>query len=47
MSEYDYENAPAIRLAVTTGRHYEQRWVNGWYYNPVYPGTYFYPLSEQ
>jgi peptide/nickel transport system substrate-binding protein len=47
MSEYDYENAPAIRLAVATGRHYEQRWVNGWYYNPVYPGTYFYSLSEQ
>jgi peptide/nickel transport system substrate-binding protein len=45
LQEYDYEVAPAIRLAVATGRHYEQRWVEGWYYNPIYPGTYYYSLS--
>jgi peptide/nickel transport system substrate-binding protein len=25
-------------------RHYEQVWVRGWYYNPAYPGEYFYVL---
>jgi len=42
-----YELTPDIILAVATGRHYEQRWVVGWYYNPIYPGNYFYPLSKQ
>lgn len=32
----DYEYAPAIRLAVATTRHYQQRWVGGYYYNPIY-----------
>ncbi|NJN43867.1 MAG: ABC transporter substrate-binding protein [Anaerolineae bacterium] len=45
LQEYDYEVAPAIRLAVATGRHYEQRWVGGWYYNPIYPSNYYYSLS--
>lgn len=48
MTVVDYENAPGIRLAVPTGRHYEQRWVEGWYFNPVYPGeTYYYALSKK
>jgi peptide/nickel transport system substrate-binding protein len=45
LQEYDYSLASAIRGAVATGRHYEQRWVEGWYYNPIYPGSYFYSLS--
>ncbi len=28
------------------GRHYEQPWVCGWFYNPAYPGDYFYVLSK-
>ena len=40
LTQLDYENAPAIRLAVVTGRHYEQRWVEGWYYNPIAPAFY-------
>ena len=36
LTKKDYEYAPAIRLAVATGRHYEPRWVTGWYYNPIY-----------
>lgn len=42
LQEYDYEVAPAIRLAVPSGRHYEQRWVQGYYYNPIYPSEYYY-----
>lgn len=28
-------------------RHYEQPWVRGWYYNPAYPGEYFYVLWKE
>ncbi len=41
-----YDNATMILLPLGTGRHYEQRWVNGWYYNPIYSGVYFYVLSK-
>ena len=26
------------------GRHFERDWVNGWYYNALYPGYYYYSL---
>ena len=42
-----YDTASLIPLFVPTGRRYQQRWVKGWYYNPIYPGTYFYPLSRE
>ena len=34
------EDCPNIPLAVAVGRHFEQAWVCGWYYNPAYPGVY-------
>ena len=42
-----YDNAPGILLATATARRYEQRWVQGYYYNPIYSGLYFYALSKQ
>jgi peptide/nickel transport system substrate-binding protein len=33
-------DCPSITLAQPVGRHFERDWVNGWYYNPVYPGIY-------
>jgi peptide/nickel transport system substrate-binding protein len=42
-----YELAPVILGSVALGRHYEQRWVQGWYYNPIYSDQYFYVLSKQ
>jgi peptide/nickel transport system substrate-binding protein len=42
-----YDNAPQIILAVATGRHYEQRWVQGYYTNPIAPGYYYYSLSKK
>ncbi len=42
-----YDTASSIPLFVATGRRYQQRWVNGWYANPIYPGTYYYPISLQ
>jgi peptide/nickel transport system substrate-binding protein len=42
-----YAAAPDILLTVQNTRQYEQRWVQGYYYNPIYPGFYFYALSKQ
>jgi peptide/nickel transport system substrate-binding protein len=39
-----YEEAISIPLAQPTGRHYERDWVQGWHYNPIYPGIYFYTM---
>jgi len=42
-----YDTANTITLFVPKNRFYVQRWVQGWYYNPLYPGTYFYPLWKE
>ncbi len=41
-----YEQAPGILLFIPVQRHYQQRWVNGWYDNPAYTGLYFYVLRK-
>jgi peptide/nickel transport system substrate-binding protein len=42
---HDYAiNVAHIQLLA---RHYEQVWVRGWYYNPAYPGQYFYVLWKE
>ncbi len=41
-----YDSAAHIILAIPTTRHYEQRWVNGYYYNPIYSNFYYYVLSK-
>jgi peptide/nickel transport system substrate-binding protein len=42
-----YDTASVIPLFVSTTHRYQQRWVVGWYYNPIYSGTYWYPLSKK
>jgi peptide/nickel transport system substrate-binding protein len=42
-----YDAAPTILLAVQQSRLYTQRWVQGYYYNPIYPGYYFCALSKK
>lgn len=39
-----HEEVPSIPLVQPLGRHWERDWVRGWYYNPAYPGEYFYHL---
>jgi peptide/nickel transport system substrate-binding protein len=41
-----YEQAPVLLLYQSLGRRYQQRWVHGWYNNPLYPGLYFYALGK-
>lgn len=36
--------APGFVTAQAAGRHFERDWVEGWYYNPIYPGNYVYDL---
>ena len=40
-----YDDTLSVILAQATGARYEQRWVNGWYYNAANPGTYYYGMS--
>jgi len=42
-----YDTASSIPLFVPTNRRYQQRWVEGWFANPIFPGTYYYPISKQ
>jgi peptide/nickel transport system substrate-binding protein len=41
-----YEDAIDIFLVDARGRHWERTWVDGYVYNPMWPGTNFYVLSK-
>ena len=42
-----YDNASVIPMYVSTSRRYQQRWVQGWFGNPIFFGTYYYGISKQ
>ncbi len=44
LTQIYYEEVPSFIIYQPLGRHYERTWVHGWYYNPIYPGIYAYPL---
>ena len=47
LQNLSYENALDIWLDQQQGRHYEQLWVKGYYYQPNYEGNfYFHVLSK-
>jgi peptide/nickel transport system substrate-binding protein len=39
-----YAEMPTMTATQPLERHWERQWVQGWYYNPSYPGYYFYHL---
>lgn len=41
-----YENALDVFMVQAQTRVYMRDWVKGYYYNPTYPGFYFYSLSK-
>ena len=41
-----YDNCYYIWTAQATNFHVEQVWVDGYYFNPMYPGLYFYTYSK-
>jgi peptide/nickel transport system substrate-binding protein len=47
LNQQVHDLAPQILLATATQRYYLQRWVTGWFYNPIYSGDYFYSLSKE
>ncbi len=41
-----YDNCYYIWTAQATNFHVERTWVSGYYFNPMYPGLYFYTYSK-
>ena len=41
-----HELASSILLFHVNGRSYQQRYINGWYANPMYSNKYYYALSK-
>lgn len=46
LQDLSYKNALDLFVVQPQNRFYEQMWVKGYYYNPIYPGVYFYSLSK-
>jgi len=44
LQEIYHEDCISVPLCQPLGRYWERDWVMGWYYNPAYPGEYFYHL---
>jgi peptide/nickel transport system substrate-binding protein len=42
-----YDDALVIFLVQQLGRHYQRRWVDGYYFNPIWPGRNFYVMSKK
>ena len=42
LQEIYIEDCPSVCTDQAETRHWYRNWVNGWYYNQIYPGTYVY-----
>jgi peptide/nickel transport system substrate-binding protein len=42
-----YDNAPTVILSISNTRIYQQRWVKGRVYNPIYTDMIYYGMSKQ
>jgi peptide/nickel transport system substrate-binding protein len=47
VNQIQYDHPSGILMATALARRYEQRWIEGWYYNPILPGTYYYTISKK
>jgi peptide/nickel transport system substrate-binding protein len=47
VNQAQFDDPSLILLATATTRRYEARWVEGYYYNPIYSGLYFYAFSKK
>lgn len=41
-----FELVPSVATVNGIGFRVQRSWVKGWYYNPAFPGTYFYTISK-
>ena len=39
-----FEESPSLAILQGVGRHWTRDWVEGWYYNPIYPGNFYYHI---
>ncbi|MEM3692420.1 MAG: ABC transporter substrate-binding protein [Candidatus Bathyarchaeia archaeon] len=44
--EIVYEDVPFLWTAQPEGIHFEREWIQGWYYNPAFPGYYYATISK-
>lgn len=42
-----FEDAVSFPTIQGLGRRWERTWVAGWYFNPIYPGTFYYHLWKE
>jgi len=42
-----YAECWTVMQIQATGRHWERDWLQGWFYNPIRPGYYFYDLWKE
>ncbi len=42
-----YEQVPTLLLATATSHGFEARYLEGQVLNPIFPGSYFYPMSKK
>jgi peptide/nickel transport system substrate-binding protein len=47
LQEIYYEDCPSFPVNIPRGRRFCQYWVKGWYFDAVYPSTYFYTIWKQ
>ena len=41
------DECPSVLTHQAAGRHWERDWLQGWYYNPIYSGTFCYDLWKE
>ena len=42
-----YNDLPYLFLVQPTFYYTMRSWVHGWYYNPIFPGQYYYTMSKR
>lgn len=47
MNQLYYDLVPGVPIDLATSHGFEQRWVTGRVFNPLFSGMYFYPMSKQ
>ena len=47
LAQIYYDDCPSYPLTNPRGRRWCQYWVKGWYYNALYPSSYFYTMWKQ
>ncbi len=47
LQQLSYDYAIDIFISQPTGRRYFQRWIHGWYFNPLQPGPVVYQLTKE